>query len=145
MTFLTSGEVPFPITTQTRRWRAATVTRGEELARLYRLSVDIVNLTVMAEHGVDDPVWDRPQGTGYPVRLADLGVTEDLVSRLREWNAQFQRALLDESLSEGSANRNEWVDHGLQLAYDLQATLRGIEVFYWEDGNRRPLRERRGA
>ena len=99
----------------------------------------------MAEHGVDDPVWDRPQGTGYPVRLADLGVAEVLVGRLREWNVQYQRALLDESLQAGSAEWNEWVDYGLQLAYDLQAALPDIEVSYWEDGQRGPLRERHGA
>jgi hypothetical protein len=70
----------------------------------------------MAEHGVDDPVWGRPQGTGYPVRLADFGVGEDLAARLREWNGQLQRTLLDESLSDGSVERSEWVNSGLQLA-----------------------------
>lgn len=121
------------------------MTSGGVLARLCCPGVDIVNLTVMAEHGVDDPVWGRPQGTGYPVRLADFGVGEDLAARLREWNGQLQRTLLDESLSDGSVERTEWVNSGLQLAYDLQAALPDIEVFYWEDGNRRPLRERRGA
>lgn len=106
--------------------------------------MNITNLTVMAEHGVDDPVWERPQGSGEPVRLADLDVAQDLVVRLREWNAQYERALLDDSLTEGSAERDTWLDVGLQLAYALQLALPEVEIRYWEDGDRRPVRERQG-
>jgi hypothetical protein len=36
----------------------------------------------MAEHGADDGVWDH-RG---PVILAELGVSEGLVRRLKTWN-----------------------------------------------------------
>lgn len=49
-------------------------------------------LLVMAEYGVDDPVWDRPVGHGGPVSLNELAVSESLVRRLREWNETFERS-----------------------------------------------------
>ena len=102
-------------------------------------------VTVMAEHGVDDPVWDRPYGTGFPLDLAAVGASSALVGRLRAWNEDFMvRALSDERPSR--ENDRRWQDAGLDLALALQDELWDVEVRYF-DGDPAvrdlPVRERR--
>jgi len=94
---------------------------------------------VMAEYGVEDPVWDRPHGHRGEISLADLGVSESLVRRLREWNATFERSPRSDELG-GPAAISEWVRRGLHLAYDLQWELPDVEVRYAHAGDDRPLR-----
>lgn len=101
-------------------------------------------LRVMAEWGVEDPVWDS--GIDYlgPVALAEWGVSDELVERLRAWNERFN-ALHRTGYSWPDVEQEQtWRADGLDLAYRLQNELPDIEVSYVEDGDSRPLRTRRG-
>jgi len=96
-------------------------------------------LLVMAEHGVDDPVWDRPEGRGGPVDLTALGVSDQLVRRLRAWNETYERNALEDRW-ESSGQEARWVGLGLSLAQRLQQELRDIDVRYFHGDDDRPLR-----
>lgn len=102
-------------------------------------------VTVMAEHGVEDPLWDRPVGTGDPLDLGVLGVRVELTHRLRAWNAEYT----DVALTDGwprSEDHQRWVEAGLDLALALQDELWDVEVRYWEgsaEDRAVPVRDRR--
>ncbi|NAZ80485.1 hypothetical protein GTR02_01460 [Kineococcus sp. R8] len=96
-------------------------------------------LLVMAEHCVEDPVWDRPRGTGELVPLLELGVAESLVHRLRAWNESWERSALDDDWS-GSGAQAAWVQQGLLLAQELQRELPEVDVRYFHADDDRPLR-----
>ena len=101
-------------------------------------------LRVMAEFVDDDPVWDGDVEHMGPVVLDELGVSPALVRRLRSWNERYGRVSSVEATSGGREERETWVREGLSLAYALQDELPDVEVSYFEDGDRRPVRERRG-
>ncbi len=96
-------------------------------------------LLVMAEHGVGDPVWDRPRGGGEPVPLSGLGVSDSLVQRLRAWNGTYERSAPTDGWADSGA-RTAWVRHGLALARELQQELPDVDVRYSHAGDDRPLR-----
>lgn len=100
-------------------------------------------LLVMAEHGVEDPVWNRPAGDGCPVSLSELGVSQGLVQRLRQWNDTFERLALTDFEWPSPAAEQEWVQHGLRLAHLLQRELPDIDVRYFHSDDDRPLRDGR--
>jgi hypothetical protein len=97
-------------------------------------------LLVMAEHNVGDPVWDRPQGTGSPVTLSGLGVSDSLQQRLRAWNEVFERSALEIDDWDDPAADSAWVDEGLTLAHELQRELPDVDVRYFHADDDRPLR-----
>jgi hypothetical protein len=99
---------------------------------------------VMAEHGVGDPVWDRPTGTGDPLDLMALGVEPGLVGRLRTWNGRFEALASTGFRWPDEQAHRDWVADGLHLAHALQDVLPAVDVRYFEDHDDRPLRERRG-
>lgn len=102
---------------------------------------------VMFEWGLEYPLWDRSPGGIGPVDAETLGVSSKLAGQLREWSAE------QDDLSTGP-DHLEWRSHeahldwrrrGLHLAYALQDDVGfEIEVRYFEDGDERPVRERRG-
>jgi hypothetical protein len=94
-------------------------------------------LLVMAEYGVEDPVWDRPRGRGGPVSLSELGVSEPLVRRLRTWNETFERSA---ATADGWADAGAWVQQGLALARELQQQLPDLDVRFYHADDDRPLR-----
>ncbi len=96
-------------------------------------------LLVMAEHGVGDPVWDRPRGGGEPVPLSGLGVSDSLVQRLRAWNGTYERSAPTDGWADSEA-RSAWVRHGLALARELQQELPDVDVRYSHAGDDRSLR-----
>jgi hypothetical protein len=100
-----------------------------------------VALLVMAEHGVDDPVWDRPVGDGEPVDLSDLGVSAALVQRLRAWNQTYQRLALTDFEWVNAQAESDWVNEGLRLAQQLQNELPDIAIRYLHADDDRPLRD----
>ncbi len=101
-------------------------------------------LRVMAEYMDDDPVWDSDADHLGPVALADLGVSAQLVQRLRAWNEHVKGiALMDVEFRSPDEERR-WEQEGLQLAYQLQNELPDIEISYAHDTDDRPVRERRG-
>jgi len=103
---------------------------------------------VMFEWGGEYPLWDRsPHGFG-PVRPEMLGISPGLAERLRSWNDEHDAA------PDGPENfawaspraRGEWHRRGLDLAHELQNELGGdVEVRYFDDGDERAVRERRGG
>ncbi len=93
-------------------------------------------LLVMAEYSVGDPVWDRPLGTGEPVSLHHLGVSDALVQRLRGWNEQFEQLALTDFEWESPQAHTAWVQQGLQLAHELPE----VDVRYFHADDDRPLR-----
>ncbi|MDI6100930.1 hypothetical protein QLQ12_20150 [Actinoplanes sp. NEAU-A12] len=101
-------------------------------------------LRVMAEYGVDDPVWDSDMEHMGPVALEDLGVSARLVRRLRAWNDQFNGVALTGFDFPHVEEADRWRQTGLGLAYELQNELPDIEISYVEDADPRPVRERRG-
>ena len=101
-------------------------------------------MLVMAEHGISDPVWDRPGGTGDPLDLVALGVAEPLAQRLRDWNDRYRQLASTDWQWPGAEVEAAWVSEGRGLAYELQNALPDVEVRYHEDGATRPVRERRG-
>jgi hypothetical protein len=97
-------------------------------------------LLVMAEHGVEDPVWDRPRGGGGPVSLSELDVSDSLVQRLRTWNETYERsALIDDGWGSAEA-LSAWVRQGLALAHELQRELPAVDVRYFHADDDRSLR-----
>ena len=100
---------------------------------------------VMAEHGVVDPVWDRPGGAGEPLDLALLGVPDALVRSLRRWNQRYRDLASTGYEWPEAAVQAVWTAEGRRLAFELQNVLPDVEVRYHEDGDVRPVRERRGS
>ncbi|SNY69224.1 hypothetical protein SAMN05421748_1354 [Paractinoplanes atraurantiacus] len=98
----------------------------------------------MAEYMSDDPVWDSDPENMGPVVLRDLGVSEQLVQRLRAWNDRFGAIALTDFEFAGADEELSWRQDGLTLAYDLQNELPDIEISYAQDGDPRPVRDRRG-
>ncbi|TFV50294.1 hypothetical protein [Blastococcus sp. TF02A-35] len=91
-------------------------------------------LTVMAAPSVDVPLWSFPFGRSLAVDPAPLFVSEELVEQLRRWNRRAPRpSVLDP----------RWCADGLVLARALQDELWDVEVFYYEDDDRNPVRGRR--
>lgn len=101
-------------------------------------------LRVMAEYGEQDPAWDSDIEHMGPVTLAELGVSEDLVRRLRGWNERFNAIALTDFRFGSAAVEDAWADEGLRLAYELQNELPHIVISYVHDDDPRPLRDRRG-
>lgn len=100
----------------------------------------------MAEHGVRDPAWDRPFGTGDPLDLSELGVSEGLVRRLRDWNGMLDVLSANDFEWPTPDVRPEWERAGLDLALELQDELWDVEVRYWEGDRAQrstPVRRRR--
>ncbi|MCA0143554.1 hypothetical protein [Blastococcus sp. LR1] len=93
-----------------------------------------VALTVMAASSVDVPLWSFPFGRCLAVDPGPLFVSEELAGELRRWNARLPRpSVLDP----------RWCADGLALARALQDELWDVEVFYYEDDDRTPVRGRR--
>lgn len=72
---------------------------------------------------MEDPVWARPTGHGGPVQLTDLGVTPQLVSRLRVWNEQFENLAATGPEWESPEVEDAWIREGLNLAYDCRTSF----------------------
>lgn len=98
----------------------------------------------MAEHGPDDAVWDRPGGSGGPLDLDALGVPDPLAQRLRDWHRRYRDLSLTNHEWPSREAYAGWVADGRGPAHELQDALPGVEVRYFEDGDERPVRERRG-
>jgi hypothetical protein len=79
------------------------------------------SLLVMAEYGVQDPVWARLPWGGL-VELARLGVSDSLIQALRRWNDTYEDPPSDQDWP-------AWVQQGLTLAHELQAELPDIDVW----------------
>ncbi|MBM2620495.1 hypothetical protein JIG36_33800 [Actinoplanes sp. LDG1-06] len=101
-------------------------------------------LRVMAEYMSDDPVWDSDLDHMGPVVLQDLGVSSQLVQRLRAWNERFNGIALTDFEFTSVDEEQSWRQEGLTLAYELQNELPDIEISYAEDTDARPVRDRRG-
>lgn len=112
-------------------------------------------VTVMAEHG-GAFLWDRSPGAAGCLPPETLGVSAGLAARLRDWNERYEehaaRWNWDPPPPEHAADDERewaaWRREGLHLAHDLQHELDalglGIEVQYHEDGDDRPVGDRRG-
>jgi hypothetical protein len=90
-------------------------------------------LLVMAEYGVQEPIWGLPLG-GNLVDLDRLGVSGSLIRALRAWNDTYEDAPNDQDWP-------AWVQQGLTLAHELQAELPGLDVRYWHLDDDRTLRD----
>ena len=107
---------------------------------------------VMAEHG-GVFLWDRsPDGVG-PVEPEELGICAELTARLTDWNERYEEHAARwnwgdpprEHRADDEAEWAEWRREGLHLAYALQHELGPrVQVLYHEDGDPRPVAERRG-
>lgn len=81
-------------------------------------------LTLMTEYGVDVPVWHGPPSDGIgnvdAKSLAELGVSNPLIERLRAWQERW-----DHNPVTGSPPRDTWPDRPWvrSLASQLQAEL----------------------
>ncbi|MFC4070547.1 hypothetical protein [Actinoplanes subglobosus] len=98
----------------------------------------------MAEYEVVDPVWDSDLEHMGPVDLDDLGVRPELVRRLRAWNDEYTGIALTGFAFPSAEAESRWRQAGLMLSYELQNELPDIAITYFEDGDPRPLRDRRG-
>nr|WP_205706798.1 hypothetical protein [Kineococcus vitellinus] len=98
----------------------------------------------MAEYMDDDPVWDSDVDHVGPVVLDDLGVSPTLTRRLQAWNERYNRPPLTKPRFGREEAKAAWLEEGLRLAYALQNELPDIEISCFEDGDRRPVRDRRG-
>jgi hypothetical protein len=103
-----------------------------------------IALRVMAEYTGDDPVWDSDHDHYGPVDLGELGVSERLSQRLRSWNDRYGATALTDFEFPTPEDEADWRREGLDLAYDLQNELPDIDISYSEDGDDRPVRQRRG-
>jgi hypothetical protein len=78
-----------------------------------------------------------------PVVLEHLGVSAQLVQRLRAWNERFNGIALTGFKFGSLDEERRWEQEGLHLANELQNELPDIEISYAHDTDDRPLRERR--
>jgi len=103
---------------------------------------------LMAEHAQvflwnDSP--GRDPDDAYTLDPADLGVSDELVARLTRWNDRYGRLALTGYTWPDPQEEAAWRREGLDLAHALQDELGpDIDVVYAEDGDGRPVRERRG-
>jgi hypothetical protein len=103
----------------------------------------------MAEH-TDVCLWNDspdplPHGADYPLDPADLGVSAALGERLAAWNDRYGQLALTGYEWPSHDEEEAWRRTGLHLAHELQHELGpDVAVVYAEDGDRRPVRERRG-
>jgi hypothetical protein len=104
---------------------------------------------VMAEH-TEVFLWnDSPDrlehDDGYALDPAALGVPPELAARLAAWNLRWSRWVLELDPGwEDPAVQEAWRREGLELAHELQDELgNDVDVVYAEDGDPRPVRERR--
>jgi hypothetical protein len=111
---------------------------------MVRMPYRPIALRVMAEWGVEDPVWDSDREHYGPVALVDLDVSEGLIAQLREWNQRFNALHQNDYRWPDTEQERAWQADGLDLAYRLQNEMSDIEISYVEDGDQRPLRQRRG-
>ena len=95
------------------------------------------SLTVMAEYGVVDPVWARPDGHGEPVDLTALGAPATLVTALRAWNAVYESLAVTDFVWRAAQTEQEWTAEGSRLAASLQRALPDTQVWFWHDGTAR--------
>ena len=104
-------------------------------------------VALMAEHG-GVYLWDRSPDRSpgdYDLDPAELGVSPGLVERLESWNSQYGRLARTDYEWPTAEQERVWQQRGLDLAYELQNELGpDVEVRYAEDGDERPVRERRG-
>jgi hypothetical protein len=88
-------------------------------------------LLVMAGHGLTDdqlPLWARgPQDAG-PVRQQDLGLSDQLTARLREWGNAWADRPPEQPRPWAGLNKAEWLQTGYRLARQLQAELPDVQV-----------------
>ena len=98
----------------------------------------------MSEWGDQDPAWDSDPDHMGSVDLAELGVSPGLVEQLRAWNERFNALGLTDYRWPDAEEERAWIQEGLRLAYQLQNELPDVEISYVDDGDDRPLRERRG-
>ncbi|MFW3169690.1 hypothetical protein [Geodermatophilus sp. CPCC 206100] len=110
---------------------------------------------VMAEHG-GVFLWDRSPGGLGDVEPATLGVSAELIARLTDWTERYEEHAArwawspppPEHRADDEREWTAWTREGLHLAYALQHELDAlghrIEVRYSEDGDARPVSERRG-
>ncbi|MCO8269292.1 hypothetical protein M1L60_01660 [Actinoplanes sp. TRM 88003] len=97
----------------------------------------------MAEYD-GDGVWDYDSDHYGPVALDALGVSAELVQRLKEWSHRYQATALTDFEFPSPDDERHWINQGLGLAYDLQNALPDIDISYAHDADNRPVRERRG-
>ncbi|WP_432507607.1 hypothetical protein [Kineococcus arenarius] len=103
-----------------------------------------VALRVMAEWGVQDPVWDSDVDHMGTVDPGEFGASDELVGQLRRWNERYNALGRTDYRWPDAEQERAWRDEGLGLAYQLQNELPDVEISYVEDGDDRPLRQRRG-
>jgi hypothetical protein len=104
---------------------------------------------LVAEH-TDFCLWnDSPEaplhGDDYALEPADLGVSPELCERLVAWNDRYGQLALTGYEWPSHEEERAWRQTGLHLAHELQDELGpDVDVVYAEDGDPRPVRERRG-
>jgi hypothetical protein len=99
-------------------------------------------LTLMAEYGVDVPVWHGPDSerSGHvgAEALSALGVSRPLIERLRAW-----QEIWDHDPFTSSPPRESWSGAPLsvRLARQLQSELPGYRIFLDTRSGPRPVEE----
>jgi hypothetical protein len=83
----------------------------------------------MPEFGIDLlPLWDRsPQGFGA-VDEVDVGISTQLATRLRDWNARWAAHPPERPRRWSAKDEHQWVETGHRLARQLQSELTDVEV-----------------
>ncbi|MGY1690927.1 hypothetical protein [Geodermatophilus sp. SYSU D01105] len=110
---------------------------------------------LMAEHG-GAFLWDRSPGGVGEVEPGTLGISAELTARLTGWNERYAEhaARWDwgppppEHRADDEVEWAAWTRDGLHLAsalqHELDALGHDVVVLYREDGDERPVAERRG-
>jgi len=110
---------------------------------------------LMAEHA-GAFLWDRSPGGLGLIEPEALGISAELTARLTDWNERYEAHAArwnwgsppPELRADDEREWAQWTREGLHLAFALQHELAAlghrIEVRYHEDGDPRPVAERRG-
>jgi hypothetical protein len=88
----------------------------------------------MPEYGTDLlPLWGRSPEGGGGLHEDDIGVSDHLAARLREWNARWAAHRPEESHMWSAKEESRWLETGYRLAWQLQSELTDIAVLIMDD------------
>jgi hypothetical protein len=99
-------------------------------------SVRPTRILLMPSYGIDVlPLWDHGPGVGGPLDQDDVGISDLLAGRLREWNERWLDHPPEHPPRWSALEENQWRETGYRLAWQLHAELTEVEILILDANN----------